>query len=164
MLILCKMCYQTPLKIDQGSNKHGAIDKLQGPEIPLPYAHKADQSWNVTLTSWVQQEGGKYSWHTNRKWLKPQHNGASCTSSPHHTIPHFSLTHLCLWFFKILVFSSCSLPRPPTPATHISPHSPFATHPILTFKPKAQTKTRSYKSVKCSFKRKTKGWAIPCLV
>lgn len=42
----------------------------------------ADQSWNVTLTSWVQQEGGKYSWHTNRKWLEPPHNGVSCTPPP----------------------------------------------------------------------------------
>lgn len=54
--------------------------QYQGLEIPLTHARRADQSWNVTPTSWVQQEGGKYSWHTNRKWLEPPHNGASCTS------------------------------------------------------------------------------------
>lgn len=96
----------------------------QGPEIPLIHAHRADQSWNVTLTSWVQQERGKYSWHTNRKWLEPPHNGVSCTSPPHHTIPHFSLTHLCLWSLKIIV-----LILPPTPhlTLYNSPHIPLST-------------------------------------
>lgn len=71
---------------------------------------RADQNWNVTLTSWVQQEGGKYSWHTNRKWLEPPHNRVSCPPPPHHTIPHFSLTHLRLWSFCLILL----LPVTPT--------------------------------------------------
>lgn len=105
------MCYLAPLKIDQGRTRR--YGQHRDPEVPLTHARRADQSWNVTPTSWVQQEGGKCSWHTNRKRLKPPHNGVSCTSpSPLHDSSLHTLSALSL-----ISLSSTSHPDPPTTTT-----------------------------------------------
>ena len=68
------------LKIDPGRSE-------RGPGI------QEEQRWNVTPASWVRQEGGKPSWHANRKCLHSPHNrgflsaASSERASTRHLLP-----------------------------------------------------------------------------
>lgn len=150
--ILCKNVLNNTPKNRQGSNKHAGSDKkTMSWDTSDTHTNRADQKWNVTRTSWVQQEGGKYSWHTNRKWLEPPHNGVSCIFPPHHTIPHFSLTHLCLWSLKIIVLILLT-PVTPTPPTLYNPR--YFPHSISSSVPSWPTPSSHLSSAKSSNKNK----------
>lgn len=130
------------------------------------YSWRADQSWNVTLTSWVEQEGGKYSWHTNRKWRHYFQWSHHTMGFPVHPLPPCN-SSFHTWSLVSLIFQSYFSSGDPLQYTHTQTHTPptcilsyyflvhilissLQTHPILTFK-LSQIRTRSYKSVMCSF-------------
>lgn len=170
---LCKCLSSVNMFFNTSKNRRGKQHtrrywRWQGPEIPL----RADQSWNVTQTSWVQQEGGKYSWHTNRKWLEPPHNGVSCASPPRRTNS------------SLLTYSPPpSLISQNPPSSHPAlyrrhlPQQPFhlssysslhilisslRTHLILTLSQKLEWKQEVINQWSVPSGRKTNCWAVSC--
>ncbi len=170
-MYLCKcVLFNTP-KNRPGKQQTCRYWQRWCPEMPLTHTNRADQSWNVTLTSWVQQEGGKYSWHTNRKWLEPPHNEVSCISPP--PTHDSSLTYSPLSLISQNPSSHPALSGGPRPSDSLylpscsSLHiliSSLLTHPILTFRlsQKLKWKQEVINQWSVPLKRKTNYRAAPC--
>ena len=167
---------QKSLKIDQGSNKHAGIDNDNIPE-----------TFDTWTQSWSEQEcDTDFLGTTGRREVQLAHKqemagattqwGFLFAPPPHHTIPHFSLTHLCLWSLKITVLILLSpADPPPTPPTllalrYLCSYSSLriligahSTHPILTVRlcQKLECKQEVINQWRVPFTRKTNSGDVP---